>query len=294
MNIAGNRYGKLIVVSENGRSSKGEVLWNCICDCGNTHIASGSNLRNKKVTSCGCNKHISRKKVDLTGKRFDRLLVMSNSTSNNKHTMWECLCDCGIKKIVAGRHLLSGATVSCGCYNRSIVSIDISGRKFGKLLVIKKSGDIAKHNGCYLWECICECGNITYVSTADLTKGHTTSCGCLVSKGEFKILQLLRDNCIKYKQQYGFNGLRSDKNYMYRFDFGIMDKSNNLVGLVEFDGQQHFIDCTWSKASEIQKRDAIKNEYCCARGIPLNRIKYNEEITIERILLGIPYDYKLT
>lgn len=33
------------------------------------------------------------------------------------------------------------------------------------------------------WDCLCECGNHTYVTTNDLMKGHTNSCGC--SRWEF-------------------------------------------------------------------------------------------------------------
>ena len=28
------------------------------------------------------------------------------------------------------------------------------------------------------WECICRCGNVTYVASWDLVSGHTQSCGC--------------------------------------------------------------------------------------------------------------------
>jgi hypothetical protein len=53
---------------------------------------------------------------DLTGMRFGKLLVIEraeNDRSGNR--MWLCQCDCGNSKIVGGRHLTSGATMSCGC-----------------------------------------------------------------------------------------------------------------------------------------------------------------------------------
>ena len=32
-------------------------------------------------------------------------------------TMWKCRCECGTEKDVYQKHLLSGASTSCGCYN---------------------------------------------------------------------------------------------------------------------------------------------------------------------------------
>lgn len=52
---------------------------------------------------------------------------------------------------------------------------DITGQKFGKLTAIKVVGN---RNG-YIWECVCDCGNIRNVSLANLGSGHTRSCGCL-------------------------------------------------------------------------------------------------------------------
>lgn len=52
--------------------------------------------------------------IDLTGKRFDRLLVVKYI--GNRY--WECLCDCGNVKNIDGHNLRRGSTKSCGCYNR--------------------------------------------------------------------------------------------------------------------------------------------------------------------------------
>lgn len=56
--------------------------------------------------------------VDLTGQRFSRLTVLrlAGRTKTNQ-TTWECLCDCGTKKTVAGNNL-GRTTHSCGCLAR--------------------------------------------------------------------------------------------------------------------------------------------------------------------------------
>lgn len=62
------------------------------------------------------------KYVDLTGKRFGRLVVLERNGSNNKRiTIWKCLCDCGNITSVIGTSLRRGATRSCGCLCREKV-----------------------------------------------------------------------------------------------------------------------------------------------------------------------------
>lgn len=60
--------------------------------------------------------------------------------------------------------------------------LDLIGKKFNKLLVINK----VEHNNKYLWECLCDCGNKTYVLTSNLTCGRTKSCGCLKNESLIK------------------------------------------------------------------------------------------------------------
>ena len=58
--------------------------------------------------------------------------------------------------------------------------IDLSGRKFGKLTVLKQSDDDTKHG--VRWICSCECGKQTKATTHDLLKGRRKSCGCVHSE----------------------------------------------------------------------------------------------------------------
>lgn len=56
--------------------------------------------------------------IDLTGQRFGRLVVVSRAPNKSKHTMWNCVCDCGNETIVSADSLRRGATTSCGCYGK--------------------------------------------------------------------------------------------------------------------------------------------------------------------------------
>jgi hypothetical protein len=53
---------------------------------------------------------------------------------------------------------------------------DLSGKKFGRLLVQKRAGS---QGGNATWECLCDCGNITIVKSNNLIAGTSRSCGCL-------------------------------------------------------------------------------------------------------------------
>lgn len=52
LNLIGQKYGKLLVVSRN--FSKKRVAWNCLCECGRTSIVTSDALRCGKTRSCGC------------------------------------------------------------------------------------------------------------------------------------------------------------------------------------------------------------------------------------------------
>lgn len=51
--IAGKRYGRLVVKSIDGRMEK-QCAWMCQCDCGNAVRVRGSFLRCGMTRSCGC------------------------------------------------------------------------------------------------------------------------------------------------------------------------------------------------------------------------------------------------
>lgn len=55
--------------------------------------------------------------IDLTGKIFGRLTVLSLEGELNGHLSWRCKCECGAEKDVRGKHLRYGNVKSCGCFN---------------------------------------------------------------------------------------------------------------------------------------------------------------------------------
>lgn len=57
--------------------------------------------------------------IDLTGKRFGRLVVIKRVENGNRRSLrWLCRCDCGKETVVFGDSLKQGKTKSCGCLAR--------------------------------------------------------------------------------------------------------------------------------------------------------------------------------
>lgn len=55
--------------------------------------------------------------------------------------------------------------------------IDLTGRRFGKLVVIEKT-ELRASNGGVIWRCKCDCGNETTTASKNLLSGNSKSCGC--------------------------------------------------------------------------------------------------------------------
>lgn len=234
-------------------------------------------------------KLISEKEVKLNdrlvGKKFNHLTVVQD-TGKREHRsiVWLCKCDCGNYKEVPTHLLQNGHTRSCGCLIREAHANDLTGQKFGKLTVLYPCD--YKTDSNIIWHCKCDCGNECDVKSYFLKKGLTQSCGCISSSiGEMNIQEILNNNNIQYKKEYIIKDLGK-----LRFDFAIF-RNNNLMRLIEFDGIQHFSECTgvWNSKDNLkerQKRDNIKNEYCKKNNISLVRIPYweRDNITLDMIM----------
>lgn len=57
-------------------------------------------------------------------------------------------------------------------------AIDLTGKRFGKLVVIERCYDLPKKEGTVYWRCKCDCGNEKIVTSNRLRSGDTSSCGC--------------------------------------------------------------------------------------------------------------------
>ena len=65
---------------------------------------------------------------------------------------------------------------------------DLTGKTIGELYVLGKS---KKSGRKIFWDCQCSCGKIITVVGDNLRQNRTISCGCIKSKGERKIAEIL-------------------------------------------------------------------------------------------------------
>lgn len=229
------------------------------------------------------------KLIDLTGKTFNRLTVLKRAEKNTStnRPQWECKCSCGNSNIiiVAGNHLRTGHTQFCGCLQKEAARKnnfkDITNQKFG--LLVAKTNVGSNSQGSAMWECQCSCGNKIIVRGMDLRNGHTSSCGCLNSKGEQKIIEILIKNNVIFTTQKIFKTCKFIETGAYaKFDFYI-----NNEYLIEYDGKQHYEAGFGEDLEIVQKRDNYKNQWCKDNNIPLIRIPYThyDNLCIEDLLL---------
>jgi hypothetical protein len=95
--------------------------------------------------------------IDLTGKKFGTLKVLSFHSKTRKNgktkVLWNCLCDCGKTVAKSGELLRDGKTKSCGDNKHNIATWSAIGRSNKKELSRNTSE-------CWAWrsaKCRCSC-----------------------------------------------------------------------------------------------------------------------------------------
>lgn len=184
IDLSGKKFGRLTVIGMFSKNGRG--FTKCLCDCGAETSVRSDQLKSGDIRSCGCLKAEywrARLSLDLTGQRFNRLIVLRMAgTNKHRQTRCEVLCDCGNIKVVRSGGLVNGTTNSCGCYHKDrvgeVTRLDITGIRYGKLFVLRMAGvNKRKKSIC---EVLCDCGRHKFISSDSLVKGNAVSCGCAV------------------------------------------------------------------------------------------------------------------
>lgn len=123
-----------------------------------------------------------------------------------------------------------------------------------------------------------KCGNVYKVLPGNAIHKRSGCPNCYSSKGEKLVENTLIKLGVDFKKQFTFKDCY-DKGLL-KFDFAVITNRSEILGLIEFDGEQHFKPKTAfggeSEFRNLVRRDQIKNEYCKENGIPLLRIPFFE------------------
>lgn len=114
---------------------------------------------------------------DLTGQTFGKLTVVCLGTKRGTRYFWKCRCECGRTVDVRNDNLGQDGRVDCGEHQVEAPNVDLTGKTFGRLTVIKLHDK--DRLGNYRWWCRCSCGRELPVRGSSLKIGRARSCGCL-------------------------------------------------------------------------------------------------------------------
>lgn len=225
--------------------------------------------------------------IDRAGVRYGKLTAIEPTKKRDKggSVVWRCKCDCGNIADVSGNALLRQR--SCGC--ESVKLNDLTGKKFGRLIVAKHLG-WRKTGHTSVWECVCECGRTAIASTNDLKRGNVTSCGCYrkeVTSSRsykhgvgnesrlFRIWSSMKSRCYNahdtnYKR-YGARGISVCDEWLNSFlsfqEWAVANgyADNLSIDRIDNDGNYEPSNCRWSTAV-VQSNNRRSNAYFTCDG----------------------------
>lgn len=297
--LSNQTYNNLYVIGFDKEESKGKRVprWRCRCLlCGKERCFTENDLIKPVYKDCGAHRKEKMQKAlrkNISGQIFGSLKALSINEEKTKEenqkrargdTWWNVECQkCGRITCFPLDWLIRGACTSCGHCG----DIEIN-RIYGGIKVLNHNIERSKveKRNFYNVECL-NCGRV-FTTRQDRILSHLSSCGCLLSKGQILIAELLKENNISYVEEKWFNSLKSTAGGALRFDFYLPEE--NVC--IEFDGEQHYKMVNYfggeKEFLKRQENDKIKNEWCKENHIPLIRIPYTKlnSLAIEDLLLN--------
>lgn len=125
-------------------------------------------------------------KLDLTGKTLNHIrVIVPSDTSPRGSTLWECECLlCGARFIAVGYRLTDKKRPQkdCGCTRRD-ARADLTGKTFGDIFVIRRTGTGHRNESTYLCRCN-RCG-AEKERTASQIRSGIKACACIRHDPDF-------------------------------------------------------------------------------------------------------------
>lgn len=196
------------------------------------------------------------KKIDLTGQKFGRLIVIEDdgTRTKGKQVKWRCRCECGNLKHVKGSHLKDGRIKSCGCLNdekRRERYKDMSGFSNKAFDVLER--DHSDNQRVY-WRCKCKkCGEEVVLNTNQIHNYKSCGCDQHPSRGEF--LDKIRDPEAKWDDGMYANNTSGVRGVYYN------KRKNSWIAHIGAKGEKYYLGSYKEKSEAIKARKAAEKKY---------------------------------
>lgn len=283
----GMKFGHWEVIKYDHTNKHRIKYFLCKCDvCGSIRPVRGVSLT--QGASIACSRDCAN---SLIGQKIGRWNVIKKDVNRKRYYI--CQCDCGTKKSVYRGSLLTKNTLSCGCLKREKTincykqkTESLVGKVYGNLTVLEPT--LKPNKEKYYYKCQCNCGNIVTVAGGNLKNGNTISCGCITSKANEQMAKILTKLDIPFKREYSFPTLKDKA--LLRYDFALFNNENELIGLIENNGNQHYSarGTQWNTPERLiytQRHDYMKQKFAEDNKIPLLIIPYQFFDELEKFLI---------
>lgn len=202
--------------------------------------------------------------------------------------------------------------------------IDLTGQRFGKLLVLYLSDN---RKGRKYWMCQCDCGNYKEINGQHMKSGKIVSCRCqrkenivlavtkhnLVGHPIYRIWRAMRQRCLDVKasnyHSYGGRGIKICEEWV-NIDTGAINFYNwsmengweegLTIERIDVNGNYCPENCTWATkaAQQRNKTDSIfvtiDGEYLCLSEAVKRYGKVSYDWARERLNAGWPPELAIT
>lgn len=197
------------------------------------------------------------RRMDLTDQVYGDLKVIKYAGKKRGRVAWECECKCKKRIIVTAQDLRSGHTTSCKCGRKGKYFVDLTGKEYGFLKVIKRTENRSS-KGSIMWQCECtNCGRLIERSEDALVYGHNISCGCRREEQGEKLRQYLHfyhGTCLEFLQRKQ----RVDNTSGHT---GIYKRGKSYRASIMFMGKKHYLGAFQKIEEAISARKAAEEKY---------------------------------